>query len=245
METSGHTILITGGASGIGHALAVRFLGAGNNVIICGRREDKLREAQARHPALQIRVCDVSDPKQREDLTRWAFQTFPQLDVLVNNAGVQQNLDLKASPGWAAMHQEIATNLGAHVHLATLFVPHLRDKQRSAIVFVTSGLAFVPRVSVPVYCATKAAMRSFTLSLREQLKDTPIEVVEVIPPAVDTDLGGPGLHTWGVPLDVFADAAFEQLKSGKSEVTYGFSQEAIGASADERQTLFARMNAHR
>jgi uncharacterized oxidoreductase len=123
-----------------------------------------------------------------------------------------------------------------------LFVPHLLDKKRPAIVNVTSGLAFVPLAVTPIYSATKAAMRSFTLSLRRQLADTPIEVVEIIPPAVDTDLGGPGLHTWGVPLDEFADAAFDQLRAGKIEILYGFSDESSRASSEQRDAIFERMN---
>ncbi len=245
MNVSGHTILITGGASGIGLALARRFLEAGNEVIVCGRRAAKLDEARAAHPGLRTKIADVGDPRSREALIAWAFAEHPTLDVLVNNAGVQQALDLRAPVAWEAVHTEIATNIEAHIHLALLFVPHVKERPGAAIVNVTSGLAFVPRTSVPVYCATKAAMRSFTLSLRDQLKDTPIEVVEIIPPAVDTDLGGPGLHTWGVPLDEFADAAFAQLREGKQEVTYGFSAEAMQAGAGEREAIFARMNARR
>lgn len=244
MDVSGHTILITGGASGIGYALARRFLAAKNTVVICGRREEKLLEAKAEHPDIHVRTADVADPGQRERLTTWAFETFPQLDVLVNNAGVQERIDLGSSPEWPTLHREIVTNLEAHIHLATLFVPHLRRKARSAIVNVTSGLAFVPRAAVPVYCATKAAMRSFTLSLRQQLTGTDIEVVEIIPPAVDTDLGGPGLHKFGVPLDEFADGIFAQLCAGSSEVAYGFADEARRASAEEREAIFTRMNAH-
>ena len=244
MDVQGHTILITGGASGIGLAFAERFLGAGNDVVICGRRADKLEEARAKHRALRTRVCDVSDPEQRVKLAAWAFSQFPKLDVLVNNAGVQSRLDLVANPDWATMHQEIATNLEAHIHLATLFLPWLVKQAHAAILNVTSGLAFVPRAAVPVYCATKAAMRSFTLSLRHQLAGTSVEVVEIIPPAVDTDLGGVGLHTWGEPLKDFADSAFAQLREGKREITYGFSVEAFKASAEQRDAIFERMNSH-
>jgi uncharacterized oxidoreductase len=242
MDVSGHTILITGGASGIGFALAERFLDAGSDVIICGRRADKLDEVKAKRPALETRVCDVTDPAQRVALADWAFAQFPQLDVLLNNAGIQNRLDLIAAPDWGAMHQEIATNLEAHIHLATLFAPRLAKRPRAAILNVTSGLAFVPRAAVPVYCATKAAMRSFTLSLRFQLKGTSVEVIEIIPPAVDTDLGGVGLHTWGEPLKDFADSAFAQLREGKHEVTYGFSVETLKASAEQRDAIFERMN---
>ena len=244
MNVSGHTIFITGGASGIGFALAERFLDAGNDVIICGRRAEKLDEARAKHGASHTRVCDVRDPAQRIALADWAFSQFPKLDVLFNNAGIQNQLDLLANPDWDAMHQEIATNLEAHIHLATLFAPRLAKRPHAAILNVTSGLAFVPRSAVPVYCATKAAMRSFTLSLRHQLASTPVEVIEIIPPAVDTDLGGVGLHTWGVPLKEFADSAFEQLRAGKREVTYGFSAESMNASAEQREAMFERMNSH-
>jgi uncharacterized oxidoreductase len=242
METTGHTVLVTGGASGIGLALAERFLAAGNDVIICGRRESKLREAQAAHPSLRTRVCDLAEPSERTELVAWAIREFPAMDVLVNNAGIQQRLQIAGQPAWETVHAEIATNFEAHVHLAMLFVPHLLGKQRPAIVNVTSGLAFVPMAAMPVYCATKAAMRSFTLTLRRQLADTPIEVVEIIPPAVNTDLGGPGLHTFATPLVEFADAAFEQLRAGKSEVTYGFSAESSRASAEQRDAIFERMN---
>jgi uncharacterized oxidoreductase len=242
MEITGHTVLVTGGASGIGLALAQRFLAVGNDVIICGRREDKLNEARAKHPSMHARVVDLGQPSQRVELAAWAVAEFPNLDVLVNNAGIQQRLALAQSPDWEMVHAEIATNFEAHVHLATLFVPHLRDKKRPAIVNVTSGLAFVPLAANPVYSATKAAMRSFTLSLRHQLADTPIEVVEIIPPAVNTDLGGPGLHTFGVPLDEFADAAFAQLRAGKNEATYGFSEETSRASSEQRDAIFERMN---
>lgn len=242
MDIAGHTVLVTGGASGIGFAIAKRFLAAGSDVIICGRREDKLREARAEHPSLHTRVCDLAEPAQRVELKAWAIAEFPDLDVMVNNAGIQQRLALTDEPAWDDIHREISTNFEAHVHLATLFLPHLSTKKRAAIVNVTSGLAFVPIAAVPVYCATKAAMRSFTLSLRRQLADTPIEVVEIIPPAVDTDLGGPGLHTFGVPLDEFADAAFAQLRAGKNEAVYGFSEESSRASSEQRDAIFERMN---
>lgn len=242
MEPQGHTILVTGGATGIGLALAERFLNAGNTVIICGRREGKLAEARAKHPEFHTRVCDVSQTSDRIDLIASAFSDFPELDVLVNNAGIQDIVELAASPDFDNMHQEIATNFEAHVHLATLSIPHLRKQKRPAIINVTSGLAFVPLASRPIYCATKAAMRSFTLSLRYQLASIPIEVIEIIPPAVNTDLGGPGLHTHGVALNEFADAVFAQLREGKREIVYGFSEESSHATYEQRESIFERMN---
>jgi len=241
MKLSGHTVLVTGGASGIGLAFAERFLAENNRVIICGRREGKLREAQERHPELRVRVCDVGDEYQRVELATWAFQEFPKLDVLVNNAGIQRRMSLVDQIDWPEIHREIATNLEAHIHLATIFAQRLREKA-GAILNVTSGLAFVPLAAVPIYSATKAAMHSFTLSLRQQLADSAVEVIEIVPPAVNTDLGGPGLHTFGVPLQEFADAAFAQLRAGATEVFYGFSAEASRATREERQRIFERMN---
>lgn len=243
MELGGHTILVTGGASGIGNALATRFLAGGSDVIICGRDPDKLRAAQAENPAIKTRVCDVEDPSQRAALAEWAIKEFPSLDVLVNNAGIQRYPRFTEPIAWSALHSEIAINFEAQVHLALLFIPHFGKKVAPAIINVSSGLAFVPLARAPIYSATKAAMHSFTLSLRHQLRDTPIAVVEVIPPAVNTDLGGPGLHSWGVPLDEFADFAFAELqKPGTTEIAYQFSAQSSHGSRKELDELFARMN---
>jgi uncharacterized oxidoreductase len=242
MEVGSNTVLVTGGASGIGLALAERFLRAGSRVIVCGRRAEKLREVEARHAGVVTRVCDVAEESERVALYEWAVAEFPELNVLVNNAGIQRRLRLDGGEEWGATRQEIAVNFEAPVHLTTLFVPHLLGLPRGAVVNVTSGLAFSPLARVPVYCATKAALRSFTLSLRRQLAGTSVEVVEIIPPAVDTDLGGPGLHTFGVPLDEFADSAFERLRAGETEIPYGMAEAASRASRAELDAIFERMN---
>jgi uncharacterized oxidoreductase len=242
MDLGANTILITGGASGIGLALAERFLHAGSRVIVCGRREEKLREAQARYPTLAIRVCDVAEEGDRVALARWAPTAFPRLNMLVNNAGIQRRVQLPAQEEWRETRREIAINLEAPIHLSRLLIPHLLAQERPAIVNITSGLAFSPLAGVPVYCATKAALRSFTLSLRYQLAQTPIRVVEVAPPAVNTDLGGPGLHTFGVPAAEFADHVMTRLREGDLEISYGFSAEASRASREELDAIFARMN---
>ena len=197
MDLGSNTVLITGGGSGIGLAIATRFLHAGSRVIVCGRREEKLAAAKAAHPELQTRVVDVSSESDRGALRDWAVHEFPGLNVLVNNAGIQRYPKLGESD-WANMREEIVINFEAVVHLSSLFIPHLRRTPRAAILNVTSGLSFVPIARAPIYCATKAALHSFTLSLRRQLVDSDITVIEIIPPAVDTDLGGPGLHTFGV-----------------------------------------------
>jgi uncharacterized oxidoreductase len=242
MELGSNTVLITGGASGIGLALATRFLSAGSEVIVCGRREKVLREARAAHPRLAVRVCDVSSETDRVALIDWAVAEYPRLNVLVNNAGIQNRTELTGVIDWPRTRQEIAINLDAPVHLSASFIPHLLTQQSPAIINVTSGLAFVPMASAPIYCATKAALHSFTLSLRHQLAGTPIQVIEIAPPAVNTNLGGAGLHTFGVPLDEFADAAIAGLRQGDVEITYGFSAQTSRASRDELDATFNRMN---
>jgi uncharacterized oxidoreductase len=242
MELASNTVLITGGSTGIGLALARRFLQSGSDVIVCGRREKVLKEARATHPGLGIHVCDVSNEQDRVALFKSAVADRPRLNVLVNNAGIQNRSALTDANDWPRTRQEIAINLDAPVHLSALFIPHLLTRQRPVIINVTSGLAFVPLASAPIYCATKAALHSFTLSLRHQLADTPIQVIEIAPPAVNTDLGGAGLHTFGVPLDEFADVAVAGLQKGDLEITYGFSAETSRASRDQLDAIFSRMN---
>jgi uncharacterized oxidoreductase len=242
MDLSNNTVLVTGGATGIGLALAERFLKAGSDVIICGRRAEKLREARATHPDFKTHVADVSAAPGREALAAWVVREFPQTNVLVNNAGIQRRVRLADSEAWEDTHQEIAANLEGPIHLSRLFIPHLLKRERAAIINVTSGLSFSPLAAVPVYCATKAALHSYTLSLRQQLKDTPIRVVEVIPPAVDTDLGGPGLHTFGANVNEFADDVMGKIQAGASEAAYGFAEQASRASRVELDAIFQRMN---
>ncbi|WP_375419560.1 SDR family oxidoreductase [uncultured Hymenobacter sp.] len=243
MNLSHNTVLITGGASGIGLALATRFLNAGSTVIICGRRADKLAEAQQQHPGLRTRVADVATAADRAALATWATIEFPNLNVLVNNAGIQNRLkidDLAAD--WETRRQEIAINFEAPIHLAALLLPHLRQQPGAAILNVTSGLAFAPLAGLPLYCATKAALHSFTLSLRQQLLPMGVEVLEIVPPAVDTDLGSPGLHPFGVPVDAFADAVMARLVTGEQEVGFGTSEQARLASRAEADASFQQMN---
>jgi uncharacterized oxidoreductase len=242
MDLSDNTALVTGGASGIGLAIAARLLEAGSRVIICGRREEKLREAAAAHPGLQTRVCDLARASERESLFTQVTSRFPQLNLLVNNAGIQRRIQFRETEPWEQTREEIAVNLEAPIHLSLLFLPHLRNRKRAAIVNVTSGLAFTPVAGVPVYCATKAALHSFTLSLRHQLAGESVRVVEIIPPSVNTDLGGPGLHNYGAPLGEFADAVTERLAAGEVEIAYGTAEAANRAAHGAFDEAIARMN---
>lgn len=243
MRTSNNTVLITGGASGIGLALARRFVTAGSTVIVCGRREAKLREAKDSEGRLQTLVADVSTSAGRAALVESALRDFPALNVLLNNAGIQRRIRLADQEPWDVTREELAINLDAPIHLTRLLLPHLMSKPDAAIINISSGLAFAPLARTPVYSATKAALHSFTLSLRHQLKDTPVKVIEIAPPAVDTDLGGPGLHTFGVDVDEFADAAFARLAGEELEIGYGFGENARTASRAELDQLFSRINA--
>ena len=243
MNLTGNTVLITGGASGIGLALAERFLKVGNKVIICGRREEKLREAKQKHPELYTRICDLASETDRAALFEWVSKEFPDLNVLVNNAGIQLRTDVTdLQISWKEQQNEIAINFEAPVHLALLFIPFLQKQKDPVIINVTSGLAFNPGAFASVYSATKAALHSFTLSLRYQLSATNIKVIEVAPPAVNTDLSAPGLHTFGVPLDEFADAVFEKLRTEELEFGYGTSETGRKATPEEREQIFNRMN---
>ncbi|MFC0211840.1 SDR family oxidoreductase [Paenibacillus chartarius] len=234
MKLEGNTILITGGATGIGFALAERLVKLGNRVIVCGRREDKLDEARRKVPELHTYVCDVGSESDRIELAERVRHDFPELNVLINNAGIQQRINLqKAQGSWSYYKQEIAINVEAPIHLTMLLLPHLVERGVGAVVNVTSGLAFTPMAAAPVYSATKAAFHSFTVSLRHQLAATKIEVIEIVPPAVNTDLGGAGVHTFGVPLEEFADGVFRGLEQGLPEIGYGSSEKAMRMSREE------------
>ena len=246
MNLSNNTILLTGGASGIGLALAQRLRAAGSEVIICGRRADKLREAQQLVPGLHIYETDLAHAASRAELVRHVLTDFPGLNVLINNAGIQNRFQVGDLPdnlaAWEAQRQEIAINFEAPIHLAALLIPHLRQQQQAVIINVSSGLAFAPMATAPVYSATKAAVHSFTMSLRQQLAPTGIRVLEIVPPGVNTDLGGPGLHTWAVPVDEFADSIVARLAAGEEEVGYGTSESIRQASRAEIDERFHQMN---
>ena len=246
MDLSGNVVLVTGGASGIGLALAGRLLAAGSQVIVCGRREGALRAAAEAHPGLVTRVCDLAREEERVALAEWVVDAFPALNVLVNNAGIQRRVRLTEPEPWPETREELAINLDAPIHLALLLLPQLRERAGSragaAIVNVTSGLSFAPFAAAPVYSATKAALHSFTLSLRHQVADTGVRVVEIIPPAVNTDLGGPGLHTFGEPLDAFADAVVARMAAGDVEIGYGSAEDRAKAARAAFDGAFERIN---
>ncbi len=239
MKLSGNKILITGGASGIGLGLTRRFVQEGNQVIVCGRRESALDEAAAKVPGIFTRVADVSTAAGRTDLFDWIASEHPDTNVLVNNAGIQQWMSIEDDDFYQRAEIEIATNIEAPVHLTSLF---LDLDSLDTVMNVTSGLSFAPLARTPVYSGTKAFFHSFTLSLRYLLAPKGIEVIEIIPPAINTDLGGKGLHDYAPPVSEFTDAIFEQLKAGKVALTFGLSEKAANAGPAELETIFNTLN---
>ena len=239
MQLANNKILITGGASGIGLGLTERFLVENNTVIICGRRASLLEQIKEKHPSVIIRVCDLAIESERISLYEWVAENHPDLQVLVNNAGIQNWMNISDEHFYEKSKQEIETNVMAPIHLSHLFI---ELKSLKTILNVTSGLSFVPLTKTPVYSATKAFFHSFTLSLRHLLKTRNIEVIEVIPPALNTDLGGVGLHDGQPAVSDFVESIFEQLKEGKTELTFGFSEMMTKATPEALQQAFQRMN---
>src|SRR4051794_30333394 len=208
MKISKNKILITGGASGIGFAMAERFSKEDNTIIICGRRESALKEAADKIPSIITKQCDLSSSNERETLFKWIEEEHSDLNVLVNNAGIQQWMSVFDADFFKRAKDEIAINIEAPLHLTSLFI---NLESLNTIMNVTSGLSFVPLIKVPVYSATKAFLHSFTVSLKTLLKSKNIEVIEVIPPALNTDLGGKGIHDFAPPVSDFIEAIFSQL----------------------------------
>jgi len=192
MKTTSNTILITGGGSGIGRGLAEAFHALGNQVIIAGRRPQVLDETTRANPGMLSAVLDLEDPAAIRAFAARITEQHPTLNVLINNAGITRRENLKAPPSDLSDAEAIiTTNLLGPIRLTAALLPHLQKQPRATILNVTSGLAFVPFPHGPTYSATKAALHSYTVSLRVQLRGTPVEVVEIIPPYVQTELGGP------------------------------------------------------
>lgn len=243
MQLSHNTILITGGTSGIGLAFAKEFKQRDNTVIICGRRQEKLEEIMLQHPGIITRVCDVADEREREELVEWLVTNYPDVNVLINNAGIQLNTDLSTPVNLNRVRSEIETNLVAPIHLSSLMAPHLRNKNGAAIINISSGLAFAPLAIMPVYCATKAALHSVSLSLRHQLKDTHVKVFEIAPPSVDTELGKSELEDEsqsyeGIPVKEFLAGAIDALQNDVYEAAIGLAEHLRSKSEE----MFAVMN---
>ncbi len=243
MEMTGNTIVITGGTSGIGLAFAERFLELGNKVIICGRREERLIEIKKRSKDIVTRLCDISKTEQRNSLASWVISNYPETNILINNAGVQLVTDFTGPVNMEKVNEEIETNLTAPIHLSSLFTRHFANRKNSAIINITSGLAFAPISSVALYCATKSALHSISLSMRHQLKNANIKIFEIAPPSVDTELGkerrsDPNSTHGGIHVDEFLKEAMEAIRENVYEYAVGMAENM----RQKREALFPVMN---
>jgi uncharacterized oxidoreductase len=188
---TGNTILITGGTSGIGFEFIKQLSELDNTLIVTGRDVQKLERTKAALPKIHALQSDVSDPKAIKTLFDQVTKQFPDLNILINNAGIMRMINVHDTSGSLEdVTKEIEINLNGPIRMVKQFLPHLKTKQEAAIMNVSSGLAFTPLPMSPVYCATKAALHSYTLSLRVQLKKTNVKVFELAPPATQTELLG-------------------------------------------------------
>jgi uncharacterized oxidoreductase len=223
MNLKGRTILITGGSAGIGLAFALKFMELGNEVIVTGRRRTVLDEVKAKYPKLHVIQSDVANPAQIAALASRVKANFPQLDVLMNNAGIMLHKNLKApAADLAAWMTEVNINLGGVIGMTSAFIDIL-TANKGTLINVSSGLALVPLPSAPIYSATKAAVHSYTQSLRFQLQEIGVEVIELMPPAVKTDLTAdlPEGSLKLITTDELVKESFAALKAGVQEIRPG------------------------
>ena len=228
MKLTGRTILITGGSAGIGLAFAHKFVELGNEVIVTGRRQAVLDQVKAKYPKLHTLQSDVADPAQIAALAVRVKADFPRLDVLMNNAGIMLYKNLRApAADLTELTREMDINVGGVLRMTSAFID-LLTANKGTLINVSSGLAFVPLPCAPIYCATKAAIHSYTQSLRFQLEETGVEVIELMPPAVKTDMtaalpDGDGLTL--ITTDKLVRLSFAALKAGTLEVLPGQSKQ--------------------
>jgi short-subunit dehydrogenase involved in D-alanine esterification of teichoic acids len=232
MYPSNNMVLITGGSSGIGLALAKQFVRAGNHVIITGRDQDKLASVQSVLPTIQAEQTDMTDVAALQQLTK----KYPDINVLINNAAVQYNYSFADQQATLNMiDAEVETNLLGPLHLIKLLLPQFVTKESAAIVNVSSGLGFVPKQNAPVYCGTKAGLHIFTKALRWQLDGTAVKVFEIIPPLVDTDMTR-GRGKGKITPDAVADAFWTAFQHDRVEIPVGRTRLLLAL-----QRLFPRL----
>jgi uncharacterized oxidoreductase len=219
MNLTGNTILVTGGTSGIGLALAEAFFQLGNKVIVAGRRQSLLDKITAANPGMHGKQLDVQDPNALDEFAANIQKEFPELNILISNAGVSRQEDLAADHiDLSDARSIIQTNIVSTLHLTAALLPILKRQPDATIITTTSGLAFVPRNNFPTYCASKAFLHSWLQSLRVQLRPTSVEVLELIPPYVQTELSGPHQATdpRAMPLADYVAEVMQLLGDGSS-----------------------------
>jgi len=228
MKMNENTVLITGGATGIGYSIAKYFYERGNTIIICGRREGRLAQVEKELQGIHTFKCDVANPDDRIALFKYVTENFPKVNILVNNAGIQRDIDLtKGLDELDSGDSEIRINFEAPVYLSGLFTPALSGKENATIINVSSGLAFmVDKASrCPVYCATKAGLHAFSIAQRIQLAPLGIRVVEIIPPMVESELNMEGRRKRGtlkspfmMTSDEYVKKTFAKMEEGVDEI---------------------------
>jgi len=225
MNLKNNTIFITGGSSGIGRALAIKFNQLGNKVLVCGRNKKNLESLKKQHPEIDTIICDLSIEKNIKDLVK-KLRNYSELNILINNAGVLFiDNNIKSNKFLENSEKEIKTNLQAPILLTKLLLPQLL-KNNSAIINVSSVVAYAPIKSAPIYSATKSAIHSFTKTLRYQLSDTTIKVFEIVPPAVDTNMTkhmNKSNKFRVLPVNYFIKKVIKALKKDKKEIRIGLS----------------------
>jgi uncharacterized oxidoreductase len=246
MKLQKRTVLITGGTSGIGRELAKQLLERDNTVMVTGRDQAKLDATKRMLPGLHTFKSDVSDPTEITALQESVIAKFPAFDTLINNAGIMRNLNLNRPRDLQDVTREIDINLSWPVRMIQQFLPHLKSKKGALIVNISSGLAFVPMPISPVYCATKAAIHSFTQSLREQLEGTGVMVIELAPPPVETPLfRGEFAEEMkgekGMDVKVLVSKAIAGIEAGKREIRPGVSNLLKTMSRIAPQFMFMQM----
>ena len=242
MELSNRTVLVTGGTSGIGLGIAEAFLQSKSKVIVCGRNKEKLSTVKEKFPDITVLPCDVGNASQRKKLAAEVLRRFPDLDILVNNAGIQRYIDLKK--GYDELksgEDEIAINFVATVELTSLFIGHLMKRPSAAIINVSSGLGFMPMPNTPIYSATKAAIHTYSLVLRQQLKDTSVRVIEIVPPMVDTDLNKEGrnadhLKFRGISVSEYIPTVIKGLENDADTIFHGDGERVMTEPRGESES---------
>ena len=247
MNITGDTVLITGGGTGIGRALAEALYARGAQVVITGRREGPLAETAAANPGMAFAVLDVADPAAVRAFAAQVVRDHPALNVVVNNAGVMLAEDLKSEPfDLDTVETTIAINLLGPIRLTAALLPHLRTRPAATVMTVSSGLAFTPLAATPTYSATKAAIHSWSQSLRHQLADTSIEVLELAPPAVATDLmPGHAENPNSMPMaDYVAEVVglIERGETPRGEILVERVKPLRFAEAEGYEAVFERLN---
>jgi uncharacterized oxidoreductase len=242
MRMTGNTILVTGGGTGIGRALAERLHDRGNRVIVAGRRTAALDAVAAERPGIETLALDVADANSIADVASEIRTRFPELNVLINNAGISRPEDLTAAE-WDIdlIRATIATNITGVLALTGALLPVLRARPDPVVITTTSGLAYVPLAGYPTYSATKAFLHSWLQSLRHQLKGTGVEVLELSPPYVQTELGGPQQATdpYAMPLDAFADEVMALLDAGDTPDGEVLVERVMSYRGAEREGRYA------